>query len=288
MQFLYKTPGYILLLFGGFCLSWGGFIVKSFEEASIWQILFLRSFFFLSAITFFLLVTYKSKTLKIIKESGFPAAVGGFVMSFSFISFVVAMSNTTVANVVFIISTQSMFLAIFGYFYLKEKISLIGFISITLAMTGILIMVGDSISTGSLFGNLVALAIPISFSVLVMIIRKNKNLDMVPAIFYSGIFSCIYGFFLSESFSFSNHDIFLGFLLGVPQLALGFICITIGSRSTASATIGLLMLSETLFGPIWVWLFLSEIPPLSVFIGGAVIIGALIIKSFDKRKSLEA
>ena len=39
MQFLYKTPGYILLLFGGFCLSWGGFIVKSFEEASIWQIL---------------------------------------------------------------------------------------------------------------------------------------------------------------------------------------------------------------------------------------------------------
>ena len=45
MQFLYKIPGYILLLFGGFCLSWGGFIVRSFEEASVWQILFLRSFF---------------------------------------------------------------------------------------------------------------------------------------------------------------------------------------------------------------------------------------------------
>ena len=78
MQFLYKIPGYILLIFGGFCLSWGGFIVKSFENSSVWQILFLRSFFFLSAITFFLLVTYKSKTLKIIKESGFPAAVGGY------------------------------------------------------------------------------------------------------------------------------------------------------------------------------------------------------------------
>ena len=206
-------------------------------------------------------------------------------MSFSFISFVVAMSNTTVANVVFIISTQSMFLAIFGYFYLKEKVSLIAFASITLAMTGILIMVGDSISTGSLFGNLVALAIPINFSILVMIIRKNVNLDMVPAIFYSGIFSCIYGFFLSESFNFTIHDIFMGFLLGVPQLALGFICITIGSRSIASATIGLLMLSETVFGPIWVWLFLNEIPPLSVFIGGSVIILAIIIKSFDKTKS---
>ena len=286
MKLLYKIPGYILILFGGFCLSWGGYIVKSFEDASVWQILFLRSFFFLFALIIFLIFTYKKNAFRIIKESGLPAVLGGLVMSLSFIAFVVAMSTTTVANVVFIISTQTMFLAIFGYFYLKEKISLIGFISITLAMSGIIIMIGDSLSTGSFLGNLVALAIPINFSILVMIIRKNSNLDMVPAIFYSGIFSCIYGLFLSESFNFSNHDIYMGFLLGVPQLALGFICITIGSRTTASATIGLLMLSETLFGPIWVWLFLNEIPPLSVFIGGAVIVLALIIKSFDKRKSL--
>jgi len=206
------------------------------------------------------------------------------VMSFSFVAFVLAMNSTTVANVVFIISTQTMFLAIFGYFYLKEKVSLIGSISIFLAMSGIAIMVGDSISSGSLFGNLVALAIPINFAILVMIIRKNTNLDMVPAIFYSGIFSLIYGFFLAESFEFTRHDILMGFLLGVPQLALGFICITIGSRTTASATVGLLMLMETLCGPLWVWIFLNEIPPLSVFIGGAVIVSAIILKSFDKKK----
>ncbi len=284
MQILYKLPGYILVCFGGFCLSWGGFIIRSFEQASVWQILFLRSFFFLLGLIFFLLIVYKQNTLIKIKTSGLPALLGGFVLSFSFIAFVVAMSNTTVANVVFIISTQTMFLALFGFFYLKEKVSLIGSLSILLAMSGIIIMVGDSVSSGSLFGNLVALAIPINFAVLVMIIRKYKNLDMVPAIFYSGIFSCLYGLFLSESFSFTYHDIFMGFLLGVPQLALGFICITIGSRTTPSATIGLLMLSETLFAPIWVWIFLSEIPPLSVFIGGLVIILAIILKSFDKKQ----
>jgi|TARA_B110000444_G_C18835628_1_gene595759 drug/metabolite transporter (DMT)-like permease len=287
MQFLYKIPGYILLLFGGFCLSWGGFIVRSFEQANVWQILFLRSFFFLLAIILFLLITYKKNTLNIIKESGFPALLGGFVMSFSFVAFVVAMSNTNVANVVFIISTQTMFLAIFGYFYLKEKVSLISFIAITLSMIGIIIMVGDSLSTGSLFGNLVALAIPFNFAILVMVIRKNSNLDMVPAILYSGIFSSIYGYFLSDSLNFTNHDIFMGFLLGVPQLALGFICITIGSRTTASALIGLLMLTETLCAPIWVWIFLNEIPPLSVFIGGFIIILALIIKNFDISKSVK-
>ena len=284
MQILYKVPGYILVCFGGFCLSWGGFIIRSFEQASVWQILFLRSFFFLLGLIVFLLIVYKKNTLIKIKTSGLPALLGGFVLSFSFIAFVVAMSNTTVANVVFIISTQTMFLALFGFFYLKEKVSLIGSLSIFLAMSGIFIMVGDSVSSGSLFGNLVALAIPINFAILVMIIRKYKNLDMVPAVFYSGIFSCLYGLILSNSFSFTFHDIFMGFLLGVPQLALGFICITIGSRTTPSATIGLLMLSETLFAPIWVWIFLNEVPPMSVFFGGLIIILAIILKSFDKSK----
>ena len=285
MQFLYKIPGYILLLFGGFCLSWGGFIIRSFEEASVWQILLLRSIFFMIALTVFLISTYKKNTIKIIKDAGYPALLGGLVMSLSFIAFVVSMSSTTVANVVFIISTQTMFLAIFGYFYLKEKVSLISFLSIVLAMSGIALMVGDSLSSGSFFGNIVALAIPINFSILVMIIRKNKNLDMVPAIFYSGIFSIIYGLVLSESLNFTSHVILMCFFLGVPQLAFGFICITIGSRTTPSTTIGLLMLTETLFGPIWVWLFLNEIPPLSVLIGGAVIISAIVLKSLDKSKT---
>tara|TARA_B100001121_G_scaffold308826_1_gene333876 strand:- start:89 stop:955 length:867 start_codon:yes stop_codon:yes gene_type:complete len=284
MQFLYKIPGYALLLFGGFCLSWGGFIIRSFEEATVWQILLLRSVFFMIALMIFLLATYKKNTIKIITDAGYPAVFGGLVMSLSFIAFVVSMSITTVANVVFIISTQTMFLAIFGYIYLKEKVSLVSLLSILLAMGGITIMVGDSLSTGSFFGNIIALAIPINFSILVMIIRKNKNLDMVPAIFYSGIFSIIYGLILSDSFVFTSNDILMGFFLGVPQLAFGFICITIGSRTTPSTTIGLLMLTETLFAPVWVWLFLNEIPPMSVIIGGSVIIAAIVLKSLDKNK----
>ena len=284
MQFLYKIPGYLLLLFGGFCLSWGGFIVRSFETSNPWEILFLRSFFFFIGVSTFLFIIYKTKAPSIIKEAGFAALLGGFVMSFSFIAFVFAMLNTSVANVVFIISTQTMFLAIFGFFYLKEQVSIIGLVSILLAMSGILVMIGDSISSGTLFGNLIALTIPISFSILVMIIRKNPNLDLIPAIWYASIFSLFYSILIVDTFNFTLHDIFLGFLLGVPQLSFGFICITIGSRSTRSVTIGLLMLVETIFAPIWVWLFLNEIPPISVFIGGLIIILAIILKSFDKKQ----
>lgn len=284
MNVIYKIPGYILCLLGGFFLSWGGLIVRLFEYADIWQMLFLRSLFFLIALTFFLFITYKSKTFQIIKKSGFAGIIGGLVLSLSFVSYVVSMTETTVANVVFIISTQTIFLAIMGYFFLKEKISLTGFISIMLAISGIGIMLSDSINQGSLFGNIVALAIPINFSILVVIIRKYPQLDMVPAIFYSGFFSLIYGFVLSNDLNFSNHDILMGFLLGVPQLAFGFICITIGSRTTPAVTVGLLMLLESLCGTLWVWMFLGEIPPLSVLIGGGVIIAAIVLKYFDKKQ----
>ncbi len=284
MKFLYKVPGYFLLLFGGFCLSWGGFIVRSFETSNAWEILLLRSFFFFLGISTFLSVTYRHNALKVIKNAGRAGLLGGFVMSFSFISFVFAMMNTSVANVVFIISTQTMFLAILGFFYLKEKVSLIGLLSIVLAMIGITVMIGDSITSGTLFGNLVALVIPVSFSILVMIVRKNSNLDLVPAIWYASIFSFFYAFVMVENFNFSNNDVLMGFLLGVPQLSFGFICITIGTRTTRSVTVGLLMLTETIFAPIWVWLFLNEIPPLSVFIGGTIIIFAIIVKSLDRSK----
>ena len=284
MQFLYKVPGYSLLLFGAFCLSWGGFIVRSFETTDAWEILLLRSFFFFLGVSVFLLSMYKKDTFRTIKKAGFAGLLGGFVMSFSFIAFVFAMLNTSVANVVFIISTQTMFLAIFGYFYLKEKVSVIGLLSIVLAMMGITVMIGDSISGGTLFGNLVALTIPISFSILVMIIRKNSNLDLVPAIWYASISSVLISFFMANDLNFTSNDILMVFLLGVPQLTFGFVCITIGSRTTKSVTIGLLMLVETICAPLWVWLFLNEIPPLSVFIGGSIIIFAIIIKSLDKNR----
>ena len=288
MQFLYKIPGYMLLLFGGFCLSWGGLIVRSFETSNAWDILLLRSSFFFLGVTTFLIITYKKKAADIIIKAGLPGFLGGFVMSFSFIAFVFAMMNTSVANVVFIISTQTMFLALFGFIYLREKVSIISFLSIILAMSGISVMIDDSISSGTLFGNIVALTIPISFSILIMIIRKNPKLDLIPAIWFASLFSVLYSLVMVDSFNFSNHDIFMGFLLGVPQLTFGFICITIGSRTTRAVTVGLLMLSETIFAPIWVWLFLNEIPPSSVFIGGTIIIFAIIIKSLDKNKPVVA
>ena len=284
MNFVYKIPGPLLILTGGFCLSWGGLILRSFESASIWQILFYRSIFFLWVLIAFILLTYRKKTFKKIKEAGVPGLIGGIFLSTNFVAYMYSMMETTVANVVFIISTQTVFLPIVAYIFLKEKISSRGYVAIVLAMIGVTLMIGDSLGTGSLKGNLAALTIPINFSVLILIIRKYPKVDMIPAIFYAGILSCLYGLFLLENLSISTKDIWLSFLLGVPQLAFGFIFITIGSRTTPAVMVGLLMLMESIFAPIWVWLFYNEIPPASVLIGGLIILSAVVMKSLDYKK----
>ncbi len=288
MNILKSLPGPLLIFFGALSLSFGGLIVKSFEGATLWQILFWRSLFFSLTVLTFLIITYKSKVLKSFYDSGLPGFIGGLILSIGFCGYVFAMYNTTVANTNFIISLQILFLAIFGFFFLKEKINLITLISIILAMSGALLMVGNSLSPGELSGNLAAFTMPITFAVLIMIVRKFPSVDMVPAQFVAGISSCLIGLSLSPTIMISPHDIFLGFLAGFFQIGFGFIFITIGARTTPSAMVGIIMLSESVLGPIWAFIFVSEIPSLYGLIGGAIILFAVLLQFYTLLKKPKA
>jgi drug/metabolite transporter (DMT)-like permease len=281
MNVIKNIPGPILIFMGALSLSFGGLIVKSFDGATLWQILFWRSLFFSLTILAFLVISYGKKTFSAFYESGLPGFFGGIILSFGFCGYVFAMYNTTVANTNFIISLQILFLAIFGYFILKEKISAITLTSIILAISGVFLMVGNSLSPGELSGNLAAFTMPITFAILIMIVRKFPTVDMVPAQFVAGISSCVIGFLLSNKLMISSHDIFLGFLAGFFQVGFGFIFITIGARSTPSAMVGIIMLSESILGPIWAFLFVSERPSMFGLIGGAIILLAVLIQFYS-------
>ncbi len=280
MNLIRNLPGPLLIFLGALSLSFGGLIVKSFEGATLWQILFWRSLFFCLTVLSFLIISYKKQTLRSFYESGLPGFFGGVILSFGFCGYVFAMYNTSVANTNFIISLQILFLAVFGYFFLKEKINIITLISIILAISGVLLMVGNSLTPGELSGNLAAFTMPISFAVLIMIVRKYPTVDMIPAQFVAGVCSCLIGFILSTKILISPHDIFLGFLAGFFQVGLGFIFITIGARTTPSAMVGIIMLSESVLGPIWAFLFVSERPSMFGLIGGAIILLAVLLQFY--------
>ena len=285
MNLMFKIPGPLLVFFGACSLSFGGLIVKSFEGATLWQILFWRSLFFIMVVFIFLLISYKKKIFKAFYNSGIPGIFGGIILSSGFCGYVFAMYNTTVANTNFIIQTQTIFLAIFGYFFLKEKISKITLVSIFLAISGIILMVGSDLEPGQMSGNLAAFIMPVSFAILILIIRKYPNVDMVPLQLYAGITAMIIGYIIAGKINISAHDIFLGFLAGFFQLGFGFILITIGARSTPSAMVGIIMLTEAVLGPFWAWLFINENSSFMVLIGGTIVIIAVLLQFYTSIKN---
>ncbi len=288
MNIIRNLPGPLLVFIGAVCLSFGGLIIKSFEGANLWQILFWRQFFFGIIVVFYLLITYKKDFFKSFYTSGIAGLIGGLSLSVGFAAYVFAMYTTTVANTNFIITTETIFLAAFGYFFLKEKIDLITFCSIILGMVGVLIILGNSLSIQSseqFLGNLVAFIMPISFAVLVIIVRKYPKVDMVPAQFTAGVVAAIIGFIFAGKILISPYDLFLAFLAGFFQIGFGFILITLGSQTTPAAVVGILMLTESVFGPLWAWLFINEVPSSMVIVGGGIIIFSILLQTTVSKKN---
>ena len=283
MNFLNKIPGPFLVFLGACTLSFGGLIVKSFEGANLWQILFWRSVFFSIVVLFFLLLNYKKNFFNSIYKIGLPGFFGGIVLSCGYAGYVFAMYNTTVANANFIIQTQTIFLAIFGYIFLKEKISILTITSIVLAFSGIFLMLGGSLNSGQMIGNIAAFIMPISFAVLILTVRKYPNVDMIPLQLIAGIGAIILGYLFSSQIIVSSHDIFLGFIAGFFQVGLGFIFITVGAKTTPSALVGIIMLTEAILGPLWAWLFINETPPLVVLVGGSIVLFAVVLQFFNRK-----
>ena len=283
MNFLNKVPGPFLVFLGACTLSFGGLIVKSFEGANLWQILFWRSVFFSIVVLFFLLLNYKKNFFNSIYTIGLPGFFGGIVLSCGYAGYVFAMYNTTVANANFIIQTQTIFLAIFGYIFLKEKISILTITSIVLAFSGIFLMLGGSLNSGQMIGNIAAFIMPISFAVLILTVRKYPNVDMIPLQLIAGIGAIILGYLFSSQIIVSSYDIFLGFIAGFFQVGLGFIFITVGAKTTPSALVGIIMLTEAILGPLWAWLFINETPPLVVLVGGSIVLFAVVLQFFNRK-----
>jgi len=117
MNIVKKLPGPLLVFMGAVCLSFGGLIVKSFEGANLWQILFWRQTFFSIIVALYLLIAFKKNFFKSFHTSGLPGLIAGIFLGIGFSAYVFAMYHTTVANTLFIISTEIIFLALLGIFF---------------------------------------------------------------------------------------------------------------------------------------------------------------------------
>ncbi len=256
--------------------STAGVVTRHIERAPAFEQVFWRSLFAFLFVALFLL-TRGLNPLKSIKASGWPGIFSGAMWTVMFTAFVIALSLTTTANTLVVMSIGPLLTAFLALIFLKEKISLGTWFAASAAAAGIAWMFHDGFQAGQAAGMLVALLVPFAAAANVVTLRASASrVDLIPAVMLGGALSCLIALPFAFPFNSSLKDLLLLALLGIFQLGLPCMLLVIASRTLAAAEIALLGLLEVVLGPLWAWLGAGEVPGQATLVGGAVVLLALV------------
>jgi len=277
-----RARGVLLILLGGLCLSSGGVLIRTVEHLGPWTILAYRALGFVVLLLGLLIARYRHETLRAFRATGREGLIMALALGAGFSCYVFSMLMTTVANVSFIISSSPLFAAIIGWFVLRERVQPLTWLVIFGAAAGVGLMMSDDLDLGGMTGNLIALGLPLTFGVMLVMIRraaaKDSARDMVPATCGGGMLAGFAALIMSDSLAVGWADFGILLWLGVGQLGLGFLFITMGTRHIRAAEAALLSLIESVLAPIWAWIFIDQTPGTLSLIGGVIVLGCVFVQ----------
>ena len=212
--------------------------------------------------------------------------VGGFLLMLANLLFIQALANTSIANALFTLSSIPFITAILAFIFLKEKLSLRTIIIIFFAFMGIFIMIKDGLVSGGFCGNILAFVCAICFSGFVIILRKSRNIDMMPVNLISCVLVLIVSFVISlGDMNVPIQDILLCFLWGGVLMIFVHSVFIFSTRYLLASEATFFMLLEFSLGPFWVWIFLNEAISHETFYGGIIVIVSVAVYSLLEIKN---
>jgi DME family drug/metabolite transporter len=274
------VKGVALVVLAGTFWSIGGIVVRLIEHANAWQIVFYRSFVLAMTLAVVILWRQRAGILQTIGRAGVIAAGAGLWLSLGFVCWIFALTHTTVANALFLLTTQPFMTAILALLVLGERVGRITWLTMSLALAGVAIMMSEGMAVGTLFGNLMALGAALGLAGFTVALRKGQDVDMLPAVWWAGIFATIMsgGMLLvrGQSFGMGHWDLGMCAVLGVVQLGFGLMAYIAGSRYLPAAELALLSITEVILGPLWVWFGIGEVPSGLTLGGGSIVLAAVV------------
>lgn len=264
--------GVMLVVIGGFFLSTSGILLRNLEAASGWQILFYRGFTFSLTLFILLWLRYRSNIGTAFRAVGKPGLWAALVLGLGSICYIFAILWTTVANALFIIGAAPLATAFVAWLVLGERTSRFGVVAMLVSLAGIGLMFADGLLEGRWLGNVAALGVVASFVVFLLIIRDKRGTDMLPATCLSGIVMGGVAALFVESFVVSSRDLLIVVTMGCLQFGIGFWCFTVATRYIMASEVALFSLTESILGPVWVWIGVGEQPSLLTLAGSLVVL----------------
>lgn len=274
------ATGATLVIIAGLLWSLTGLAMRHIDSAGIWAILFWRSLGMLPVLLGFIAWRSGGRPLAHLRRVGLAGCIGGASLVLAFSGSIIAIQTTTIANAVFLFAASPFFAAVLAWTLLREPVRFETRIAIAVAVVGMFVMVREGLSGGALVGNLAALISGFGFAAFTITLRWGKLEDMLPSVAIGAVLAALVAFgalaVQGGTVAAPVHDIVIAAMIGGCLVSGGMVLYTLGSRVVPAAELTLLSMVEVLLAPVWVWLFLRETASPATFLGGGILMLAII------------
>ena len=239
------------------------------------------------ALLAYLLITHRGKLLLRFDEIPFSVVmISALCFAVGTTLYVSSLTLVSTAAVSVIGATSPLITGLLSPWITKERPHVLSWISAGLALAGMFVIAKAGFAAGSVFGLLLSFGVPITFALQTLLLRRYRDHDMMMSICVGGLFSFMFAGLASLAFGkgsaidISSHDFMLLLLMGPLQLALPLIFYGWGAKSVPAITLALVSMLDAVFNPFWSWLVVGERPETTSLIGGAIILGAVVVSIF--------
>jgi len=267
--------GALLVACAAVCWSSGGLIVR-LVGTSPWTTSLWRSVFASLFLAALLSVVRGRNIVAQWREGGRPVVLVAACMAAASTCFIFSLAYTSVANTLILMSTGPYVAGLLGWIWLGERVALRTWVTMSVALAGTVVMVSNSYAHGTGFGDLLAILMAVSFAVATVLVRRHPDVQMTSAAALSTALTGLIALPLADPFAISARDFGLLAFFGVGEFGAGFLLFMTGARLLPAAETALIGMLETVLGPLWVWLILSERPSSASLAGGVLILAALV------------
>jgi len=277
----------LMVIMGGVCLSFLGIGDRSLDAATGPQIAFYRAVSQSIFFAFVFLILRKKSILdefKSLTQRGWLAAV---IMSFAGFFLIMSFQFTLIANAIFFVSLTPLAAALLAWLFLKEKINRRTAIAMIIAVIGVSIIFGTNMNGDGVIGMGFAFMMALCYAGAIVTMRTIPAANVILICLLNAVLTLILMLPLIGDFAVTQKDLMICLGLGVVQVGLGTLFVMAGARYVPAAQVAILALLEVVLAPIWVWIFVNEVPSATTLIGGAVVLTGVVYQALGARDSSE-
>ncbi len=277
MEFTHRSGAFAILA-AGVVFSFGSLFFRATDDVDAWQYLAFRGTGAFVVAVPILAIQRRGRLSAVARSTQTVHVVAGGLLGSLMVAFIVSLTHTDTAFVLFFQAGAPVSAAVFSWLLLRERMSGAAIVGTIGAIVGVAIMSAGGLDAGLGWPLLIVVYMPVALGLYSVLIRSGPAIDPLVPVIVAGFTAATAGVLVSLSrggLSASIHDLLIGLAAGALLIALPLPFYTMAQRVVPAPEAVLLLMSEIVLAPVWVWVAFDEQPSSATLVGGSVRLGSV-------------